>query len=194
MIALVMAGGKGTRMNSDSEKLLLNYKKPVILHVIDALKDSKCFEKIIAITSPNSLKTQELLEESGIEIIKTSGKGYVQDLNSVLSSIDNDVLVTSGDLPLLDEYILKQIVAKYNIEKIWTSFVVTKRFLESLGLSSEFEITVDGNSCILTGILLIDTKKINSFDTIKENYEVLDDKRIAFNLNTVSDYEKLEFY
>ncbi len=194
MIALVMAGGKGTRMNSDSEKLLLNYKKPVILHVIDALKDSKCFEKIIAITSPNSPKTQELLEESGIEIIKTAGKGYVQDLNSVLSSIDNDVLVTSGDLPFLDEDILKQIVAKYNIEKIWTSFVVTKEFLESLGLSSEFEITVDNNSCILTGISLVDTKKINSFDAIKENYEVLDDKRIAFNLNTVSDYEKLEFY
>ncbi len=194
MIALVMAGGKGTRMNSDSEKLLLNYKKPVILHVIDALKDSKCFEKIIAITSPNSPKTQELLEESGIEIIKTTGKDYVQDLNSVLSSIDNDVLVTSGDLPFLDEDILKQIVAKYNIEKIWTSFVVTKGFLESLGLSSEFEITVDNNSCILTGISLVDTKKINSFDAIKENYEVLDDKRIAFNLNTVSDYEKLEFY
>ncbi len=194
MIALVMAGGKGTRMNSDSEKLLLNYKKPVILHVIDALKDSKCFEKIIAITSPNSPKTQGLLEESGIEIIKTTGKGYVQDLNSVLSSIDNDVLVTSGDLPFLDEDILKQIVAKYNIKKIWTSFVVTKEFLESLGLSSEFEITVDNNPCILTGISLVDTKKINSFDAIKENYEVLDDKRIAFNLNTVSDYEKLEFY
>jgi len=101
MIALVMAGGKGTRMNSDSEKLLLNYKKPVILHVIGALKDSKCFKKVIAITSPNSPKTQKILEESGIEIIKTTGKGYVQDLNSVLSSIDNDLLVTSGDLPLI---------------------------------------------------------------------------------------------
>ena len=194
MIALVMAGGKGTRMNSDSEKLLLNYKKPVIIHVIDALKDSKCFEKVIAITSSNSPKTQELLEESGIEIIKTTGKGYVQDLNSVLCSIDNDVLVTSGDLPFIDDDIIKQIVAKHNIEKIWKSFVVTKRFLESLGLSSEFEITVDDNSCILTGISLISTKKINSLDAIKENYEVLDDKRIAFNLNTVSDYEKLEFY
>ena len=28
MIGLVMAGGKGTRMKSDEEKLLLNYKKP----------------------------------------------------------------------------------------------------------------------------------------------------------------------
>jgi adenosylcobinamide-phosphate guanylyltransferase len=102
MIALVMAGGKGRRMNSDSEKLLLNYKKPVILHVFDALKDSQCFEKIIALTSPNTPKTQDLLEKSGIEIIKTSGEGYVQDLNLILNSIDGDVFVTSGDLPFLD--------------------------------------------------------------------------------------------
>ena len=38
MIGLIMAGGKGTRMNSNEEKLLLTYKKPVILHVVDALQ------------------------------------------------------------------------------------------------------------------------------------------------------------
>ena len=43
MIGLIMAGGKGTRMNMEQEKLLLNYKKPIILHVVDALKDSNCF-------------------------------------------------------------------------------------------------------------------------------------------------------
>ena len=31
MIGLIMAGGKGTRMNSDNEKLLLKYKKPIML-------------------------------------------------------------------------------------------------------------------------------------------------------------------
>ena len=32
MIGLIMAGGKGTRMESDDEKLLLNYeKKPIIV-------------------------------------------------------------------------------------------------------------------------------------------------------------------
>ena len=40
MIGLIMAGGKGTRMQSNHEKLLLEYKKPLILHVIDALKNS----------------------------------------------------------------------------------------------------------------------------------------------------------
>jgi len=39
MIGLVMAGGKGIRMNLDNEKLLLKYKKPVILHVVDSLME-----------------------------------------------------------------------------------------------------------------------------------------------------------
>ena len=51
MIGIIMAGGKGSRMNLDGEKLLLKYKKPIILHVVDSLKQSNCFSKIIAITS-----------------------------------------------------------------------------------------------------------------------------------------------
>ena len=48
MIGLIMAGGKGTRMNLNHEKLLLKYKKPIILHVVDSLKNSNCFSKILA--------------------------------------------------------------------------------------------------------------------------------------------------
>ena len=63
MIGLIMAGGRGTRMHSNEEKLLLNYKKPVILHVVDALQQSNCFSKIVALTSPNSPKTENILKE-----------------------------------------------------------------------------------------------------------------------------------
>ena len=45
MIGMIMAGGQGTRMKVDGEKLLLKYKKPVILHVVDALKKVKLFFK-----------------------------------------------------------------------------------------------------------------------------------------------------
>ena len=71
MIGLVMAGGKGIRMNLDNEKLLLKYKKPVILHVIDSLKNSNCFSKIISITSSNSPKTKKLLQENNVETFDT---------------------------------------------------------------------------------------------------------------------------
>ena len=97
MIGLVMAGGKGTRMNLDNEKLLLKYKKSIILHVTESLKDSNCFSKILALTSSNSPKTKKLLQENNIEIFNTNGIGYAEDLSLILQSTNDSVLVTSGD-------------------------------------------------------------------------------------------------
>ena len=191
MMALVMAGGKGSRMNMDTEKLLLKYKKPVVLHVIDALQNSKCFEKIFAVTSPNAPKTQELLYDSGIPVIETKGEGYVQDLNLVLNQLSDSVLIVSGDLPFLDEEIIKKIISKQNLNYDWLSFVVTKDFLDSVGLSEDFSIKHDEQQCFYTGISIVNANKIKSLDSIKEHYEIINDKKIAFNLNTKREYDLL---
>lgn len=190
MIGIVMAGGKGTRMKSEQEKLLLKYKKPVILHVIDALVESKCFSKIIAITSKNSPRTEQLLQEKNIETIETPGNGYVNDLNQILQSLDEPVLVTSGDMPFLDYDIIRKMVEMYNSD-VWKSFVVTKGFLDSLHLKSDIRVSHEGQDCYYTGISLVNAKQIKSLKNVKENYQILDDKRIAFNLNTKQDYELL---
>lgn len=191
MIGLVMAGGKGTRMNLDSEKLLLKHKKPVILQVIDSLINSNCFSKILVITSPNSPKTKKFLQEKNIETFDTLGISYVEDLNSVLKTIDDDVLVTSGDLPLLDKEIIEKIVNCYNPEKIWTSILATSKFLTSIGIKSNFTVNFSNQICHYTGISLVNSKKINSLENIDENYIIIDDKRIGFNLNTKEDYDLL---
>ena len=191
MIGIVMAGGKGTRMNLNSEKLLLKHKKYVILDVIDSLTNLNYFSKILAITSSNSPKTKKLLQEKNIETFDTLGIGYVEDLNSILKIIDDDVLVVSGDLPLLDTEIIEKIVNYYDSQKTWTSILVTNKFLTSIGINSKFSITFSNQLCHYTGISLINSKKINELENIDENYIVIDDKRIAFNLNTKRDYELL---
>ena len=191
MIGLIMAGGKGTRMNLDTEKLLLKYKKPIILHVVDSLNDSKCFSQILALTSSNSPNTKKLLQENNIEVFDTNGIGYVEDLTLVLQSRNDSILVTSGDLPLLDEEIIRKIVKNYNPEKTWTSILVTTKFLTILGLESNYSILHNNQKCNYTGISLINSNKINSSENLDENYIIIDDKRIAFNLNTKKDYELL---
>ena len=191
MIGLVMAGGKGTRMESDTEKLLLTYKKPIILHVIDALRQSKCFSKIIAVTSKNSPKTKKLLLEKKIETIETQGVDYVHDLNQILCNTNDAVFVTSGDLPFLDSEIVKTIAKMYSSNVIWKSIVITKEFLESLGLKSDIQVFYQGKDCFLSGISLVNAKNIMNLEGVVETYVILDDKRIAFNLNTKQDYELL---
>jgi len=189
-----MAGGKGTRMDISNEKLLLEYKKPVIFHVIDALKNSHCFSQVIVATSPNSPDTKHVLEQNRIETLSTPGNGYVNDLNFLLQKMSGSVFVTSGDLPLLDEEIIQIMTEKFNSKNVWTSFLVSKKFLNSLGLESSLLVNSDNIECTYTGISIINVNKLelgNWPSPVKENYIILDDKRIAFNLNTKKDYELL---
>ena len=159
----------------------------------------------------------------GIETLTTPGNGYVSDLNFVLQKCADLVFITSGDLPLLDEKIIQVMIDKFlkgegripredgsgrfanvtydrDFENVWTSFLVTKNFLDSLGLEhkglgDERAVRTNAN-CAYTGISIINTKKINwrhkrSDQRISENQIILNDKRIAFNLNTLKDYELL---
>ena len=191
MIGLVMAGGRGSRMEFPSpEKLLLEYEKPVIFHVIDSLNNSHCFSKVFAATSPNSPDTKFELERIGVQTLDTQGNGYVNDLNFLLQKMDGFVFVVSGDLPLLDEEIIQKLV-EFNSESVWTSFLVSKKFLDSLSLESNLLVKHDGVECIYTGISIINADKIKNLNSVNEDYVILDDKRIAFNLNTKEDYELL---
>ncbi len=191
MIGLVMAGGKGIRMNLDNEKLLLKYKKPIILHVVDSLKNSNCFSKILAVTSSNSPKTKKLLQENNVETFDTPGIGYVKDLNLALETLNDIVLVTSGDLPLLDKEVIQKIVNQFDSKNIWTSILVTNKFMTTLGIESDYSVNFDNQTCHYTGISLVNSEKISSLEKLEENYIIIDDKRIAFNLNTKQDYDLL---
>ena len=189
MIGLIMAGGRGTRMHSNEEKLLLNYKKPVILHVVDALQQSNCFSKIVALTSPNSPKTENILKETGIDIISSRGESFVSDLNEILQQLDEMVFVTSGDLPLLDSQIVKTILDHHEEEQTWTSIVTTLSFQKTLGMKSD--CIVENHDYVQTGISIVDAKKITNLDPVEEKFLVIDDKRIGLNLNTKDDYNLL---
>ena len=79
--ALIMAGGKGSRMDFKSEKpLIMINNKPMIQYVIDALNESKKVNDIIVATSKNTPETDKFLKEIGIKTFVTPGEDYVHDL------------------------------------------------------------------------------------------------------------------
>ena len=189
MIGLVMCGGKGTRMKSSEEKLLLKYKKPIIEHVLNAFEDSKIFSKIICVTSDNAPKTREFVSKMGVDILETNGNGYVNDLGESISKFDELIFVASGDMPLLDSDIIRKITKLVNDKNAWTSILVRKSFLQSLGFDTEFLIKYNNEECAYTGISIIDPRQIKNMQYVTESYIILDDKKIATNLNTKKDYE-----
>ncbi len=108
-----------------------------------------------------------------------------------MRSINDKILVVSGDMPLLDDDIVKNIVNSHHDDSIWTSYLVTKDFVTSLGLKSDYFVTFQNKECHYTGISLVNANEISNLDSVQEIYHILNDKRIAFNLNTAEDYRLL---
>ena len=184
-----MCGGKGTRMKLSEEKLLLKYKKPLIEHVLNAFEISKIFSRIVCATSNNAPKTREFISKMGVDMLETKGNGYVNDLSESIQKFDELIFVASGDMPLLDSNIIKKILKLVNETNPWTSILVRKTFLQSLGFEAEFFVNFNDETCAYTGISIINPEKIENMQSIAETYIILDDKRIATNLNTKKDYD-----
>jgi adenosylcobinamide-phosphate guanylyltransferase len=191
MIGLVMCGGKGTRMNLPKEKLLLKYKTPIIQHVTSALRESGCFSKIIGATSYHTPKTREFLTSLGISVIQTDGNGYVNDLSQILHNFDEPVFVISGDMPLLDAKIIREIVQLVDIKNTWTAVLLSKNFLDSLHIKTEYNIHYNKKEYSYSGISIVNPSSLSGMKHVEESYVILDDKRIALNLNTKQDYDLL---
>jgi adenosylcobinamide-phosphate guanylyltransferase len=191
MIGLVMCGGKGARMELPQEKLLLKYKQPVIENVISALEASECFSKVVCATSSNAPNTAKFVKGLGKLTIETKGNGYVKDLNEALKNFDEQVFVVSGDLALLDSEITKKIVEQSEGNHPWTSVLTSKKFLDSIGVKPEYLVGFNGQEHAFTGISIINPKDIAGIKHVKEFYIIIDDKRVAINLNTKRDYYDL---
>ncbi|MDR2873903.1 MAG: NTP transferase domain-containing protein [Methanobrevibacter sp.] len=62
IMAILMAGGKGSRLKSNIEKPLLKFQNSALIdHVIKAIDGSRYIDKIIVSTSLNTVKTEKYL-------------------------------------------------------------------------------------------------------------------------------------
>lgn len=186
--ALLMAGGKGSRMKFNGEKPLIKIKnKPMIQYVVDALKRSQKINNIIVATSQNTPKTSKYLNKQGIRTILTSGNDYVHDLQFIISNFDlDDVLLTlTADLPLIRGEIIDFVLTEYEkSSKPAMSVMIPENFFKKYNLkpTSVFENLVPSGLNIL--------RSINK--TQNEEVLILEKIELAVNINTCEDINLLK--
>ena len=127
----------------------------------------------------------------GISTIQTEGNGYVNDLNRTLQNFNEHVFVISGDMPLLDAKIIKKIVQLVDTKNTWTTVLLSKKFLDSLHMKTEYLVIYNKKEYSYSGISIVNPTRLSGMKHVVESYVVLDDKRIALNLNTKQDYDLL---
>ena len=185
--ALVMAGGKGTRMALSEEKPLLRVGgKPVIVHVITALKNAKNVDSIVVAVSNYTPKTSKAMLKFPVFVVKTPGKEYVSDMGYAIRTLGlKTVLAIGADLPLITAEVIDAVVECYErCGKSALSVVVSKETKAQLGLSEKYGFEFMGKRVVPAGINVIDGQKIDEEELDEEIY-VLDQKEVAVNINTV---------
>ena len=172
-----MAGGTGSRMHSAEEKPMLIVKnKPMISYVLDALKNSNCFDKIIALVSSNTPKTAQFLAKNNVQVANSSGTDYVKDLNYALELVKpNKAFIISSDLPLIDSSTVEKIVGSFDrCKKPCLTVVVSKALLDDLDVSTDYCVEYDGKIVCHTGVSIIDSSQVSGQSNIDEELLLID--------------------
>ena len=187
--ALVMAGGKGTRMTLSEEKPLLKVGgKTVIERVLAALENAKKVGSIVVAVSDYTPKTAKHVAKFPVKVVKTPGKDYVSDMGYAVKALKlQTVLAVAADLPLITSGTIDDIVERYEqCGKPALTVVVPMETKEKLGLGGEYAFEVGNWLVVPAGINVIDGRRIDE-EELDEEICIVDRKEVAVNINTVQE-------
>ncbi len=185
---LVMAGGRGVRMNLQEEKPMLNVGgKPMIEHVIEALERSSMIDDIVVAVSKYTPKTAEFAGRFPVKVLETPGEGYVADLRYAIRKFNLGIVLTvSADLPLITSDIIDDILRRYyESGRSALTVAVRSEMRRKLGLTVEY---ADEGGLTPAGINVIDGRRIDEYE-LDEDIYVTDREEAAVNVNTPQDLE-----
>ena len=193
--ALIMAGGKGTRMKIPTEKPLIKVcGKPVIEYVLSALKDAKKIDRIIITTTKTTPRTTRFMQKLGIEVVETPGKDYVSDMGYAAQALKlGAFLAIAADLPLVRSEMIDVIVERYErCGKPALTVAVPLETKQKLGMCIDYSFKVDSRDAVPVGINVIDGTKRYGDEWLDQDIYLVDLEELAVNINTVQELQLAE--
>ncbi|OGS43511.1 MAG: UDP-N-acetylglucosamine diphosphorylase/glucosamine-1-phosphate N-acetyltransferase [Elusimicrobia bacterium RIFOXYD2_FULL_34_15] len=144
-VALILAAGEGTRFKSETPKVLhCVLGKTIIDRVLEKVRDN--FSKIIIVVGHKSELVKKSIENKKVVFVeqkKRLGSGdAVKQAENILRDFNGDVLVLSGDVPLLKKDTIKNLISFHKREKA-VGTILTSEFENPFGYG---RIIRDGDS------------------------------------------------
>lgn len=121
LATIILAAGQGKRMNSDLPKVLhAVLGKPMVQWVIEQARGSGA-QRVVVIIGHKKELVEETLKQESVEFavqVQQLGTGHaVQQAEPQLGEWDGDILVLSGDVPLLSIDTLNKLSHKHQSEQ-----------------------------------------------------------------------------
>lgn len=203
--ALVLCGGRGTRLGSTAEKPLVTVcGEPMLDRVVRALRGS-AVSSVHAVTSPHAPETHAHAVSLGVETVQAPGEGYVADLRHALDVVGTPALTVAADLPhLTSAHVDRALSAAVRAAEHSDGTVdadspaslasltvcVPVELKRALGVSVDTTFDHRGQTVAPTGLNVVggereDEGKDEGAGT--ETVSVVDDERLAMNVNRPGD-------
>ena len=178
MIGIILAGGRGDRMQQNTEKPLLEIGGLKMLDlVMNAAKRSELRKVFIAV-SPNTPATKKYCSKKRIPFIETRGKGYHEDLADLLNKYSSFVSIAS-DIPFLKSDTVDTLIKAYDGASI-TGCISLELVPE--GVKTAYVIECDRKLYVAIGVNVVTNLK-------RSKIVVLNDPLLGINVNTIGELE-----
>ena len=184
MIAIILAGGKSSRLGEGKEKALIKIggsenQKRLIDLVVESVRESKAEDFLVAITK-NTPKTEEYCKLVNYKTIETPGEGYHEDLRYLLPRYPEFVSVAS-DIPFLRSEHINAIMDAYLSHKSRLSITgAVPLDIVPKNVTPGYVFEYEGKEFVSCGINVV-TSSENSIPF------VFNDPLLAINVNTSDD-------
>jgi adenosylcobinamide-phosphate guanylyltransferase len=194
--ALIMAGGKGTRISLPIEKPLLPFiGKPLIDWVAEAVINANNVSEFYVVTSPNTPQTENHCQSKGWKVLSTDAKGYHNDLKqaTLMEGLMGPVLTVPADSPAVTGKFLDKIISQFEIcGKDFYAIFVPIPARETLGLSVDSTDEFRGEWYAVSGVNIVNGAKIQGEGKIETSALITEEVEVLLNINTLKDLEIAE--
>lgn len=113
--AIIMAGGKGTRMKSELPKVLHKvYDRCIIDYVCDACNDSNIDDLYVIVGHKHEIVEKHLSNRENVKCIlqkEQLGTGHAAMQAKDYIEDDDYVVIVNGDMPLISSYTIKSFIS-----------------------------------------------------------------------------------
>lgn len=194
--ALIMAGGKGKRMNLSVEKPLLSFLgKPLLDWVVEAVASAEKISEFYVVISENTPETEKRCRSKGWKVLRTDAKGYHDDLKQAvrIAGLTGAVLTIPADLPAVTGVFLDKVVNTFeSCGKDFLAVFVPIKAREKLGLSVSSTDEYKGVWYAVAGVNIVNGAKIQEEGKIETSAIITEEIEVLLNINTLNDLDVAE--
>jgi adenosylcobinamide-phosphate guanylyltransferase len=190
MLALILAGGEGSRLGLGEKPLVDICGSPMVARVLDAFTAAGL--EVMVVASARTPMTLNYLRAQGIPFYRAKGRGYVEDMVEAVTALEVSapVFTSVADIPCLRPGHIQAIREAYLArEKPALSTWVPRELCPAGGCRTEYTEMVDGVASVPAGVNILLGELVRE---PQEEYRLLlRNRALARNVNTPGDLEEV---